>query len=235
MTEEARRFVSDLVWNDAISRSCSPPTTAIVNADLAGIYGVPAPGSRVRARRLPGRLGARRPARPGAVPGAHRQTRRDVADRARALRARAVPLPARCRSAARREHQSAAGHAKPSRRPIASAWPSTPLNKSCASCHNLIDPIGFGLEKFDAIGARRDKLQLRFFGERRRPRSTSPKTVELDLDTTGYVAGHRELEVHVAQGTGRGAGAQPAVPGVRGEAVFPLYRRADAKRPATGR
>ena len=59
--------------------------------------------------------------------------------------------------------------------PVSEAKPQTnrdrlaehTLNKSCAGCHNLIDPIGFGLEKFDAIGARRDKLQLRFFGERR--------------------------------------------------------------------
>ena len=65
-------------------------------------------------------------------------------------------------------------------------------NPSCATCHNLIDPIGFGFEKFDAIGARRDKFKLQFFsgaggegGGRRAP----PKTVELDLDTTGYVAG----------------------------------------------
>ena len=64
-------------------------------------------------------------------------------------------------------------------------------NKACAGCHNLIDPIGFGFEKFDAIGQRRDKLKLTFgesFGESKGPR---PKlsTVELDLDTKGQVAG----------------------------------------------
>ena len=30
-------------------------------------------------------------------------------------------------------------------------------NKVCASCHKLMDPIGFGLENFDAIGRWRDK------------------------------------------------------------------------------
>ena len=35
-------------------------------------------------------------------------------------------------------------------------------NQSCATCHNLIDPIGFGFEKFDAVGARRDKYELLF-------------------------------------------------------------------------
>ena len=30
-------------------------------------------------------------------------------------------------------------------------------NPVCAACHNLMDPIGFGLEHFDAIGAWRDR------------------------------------------------------------------------------
>jgi hypothetical protein len=30
-------------------------------------------------------------------------------------------------------------------------------NPSCASCHTLMDPLGFGLENFDAIGAWRDR------------------------------------------------------------------------------
>src|SRR5204863_7561992 len=64
-------------------------------------------------------------------------------------------------------------------------------NPSCATCHKLIDPIGFVLERFDAVGARREKLTLQFFtgrgeGEgRRRP----PKTVDLDIDAKGYVTG----------------------------------------------
>src|SRR5262249_14201298 len=63
-------------------------------------------------------------------------------------------------------------------------------NPSCSTCHNLIDPIGFGFEKFDAIGARRDKFKLLFFapdegGDRR----ARPKTIELAVDTAGYVAG----------------------------------------------
>jgi hypothetical protein len=33
----------------------------------------------------------------------------------------------------------------------------------CAGCHNLIDPIGFGFEKFDAIGMRREKHKLLFY------------------------------------------------------------------------
>ena len=61
-------------------------------------------------------------------------------------------------------------------------------NESCLSCHALIDPIGFGFEKFDAIGQRREKQSITFRtprGEREQP----AVTVQLDLDTTGNVAG----------------------------------------------
>jgi hypothetical protein len=64
-------------------------------------------------------------------------------------------------------------------------------DKACAGCHNLVDPIGYGLEKFDAIGQRRDKLKLTFgqvFGEAKRAAAVT-STVEVPLDTTGQVAG----------------------------------------------
>jgi hypothetical protein len=64
------------------------------------------------------------------------------------------------------------------------------INPSCATCHNLIDPIGYGFEKFDAVGARRDKFKLTFFpGYRSANRRTPPKVIELDIDTAGHVAG----------------------------------------------
>jgi len=66
-------------------------------------------------------------------------------------------------------------------------------NPSCNTCHRLIDPIGFGLEKFDAVGARREKVSLQFAGRgggggggRRR---VPGKAVELEIDTTGSLAG----------------------------------------------
>jgi hypothetical protein len=64
-------------------------------------------------------------------------------------------------------------------------------NRTCAGCHDLIDPIGFGFEKFDAIGQRRDRLKLTFgevAGESKAPQKKI-STVELDLDTKGQVAG----------------------------------------------
>jgi hypothetical protein len=62
-------------------------------------------------------------------------------------------------------------------------------NPTCATCHNLMDPIGYGLEKFDAIGAKREKYSLQFFTSRGEGRRGPVRTVDLDLDTKGSVAG----------------------------------------------
>ena len=56
-------------------------------------------------------------------------------------------------------------------------------NPTCATCHQLIDQIGFGLEKFDAVGARRDKFTLQFFTGRGEGRQRLSKSI--DLDVTG--------------------------------------------------
>ena len=41
MTEEARQFIADLVWNDRNFMTAFTASYGFVNADLAGIYGVP--------------------------------------------------------------------------------------------------------------------------------------------------------------------------------------------------
>jgi hypothetical protein len=64
-------------------------------------------------------------------------------------------------------------------------------NPSCVSCHTLTDPIGFGLESFDNIGRFRDKVVIQQRRERdavtNQPRP--PQTIELPLDTKGYIQG----------------------------------------------
>jgi uncharacterized protein DUF1585 len=52
----------------------------------------------------------------------------------------------------------------------------------------LIDPIGFGLERFDAVGKRRQKESILFFPGRYEHRG-KPKVVELEIDPSGFVAG----------------------------------------------
>ena len=60
MTEEARLFVADLVWNDRNFMDLFTANYGFVNADLAPIYKVPAPAEGVRAGRVPAGIGARR-------------------------------------------------------------------------------------------------------------------------------------------------------------------------------
>ena len=106
----------------------------------------------------------------------------------------------------------------------------------CAGCHNLIDPIGFGFEKFDAIGMRREKHKLLVFPRRQRRRGQTRKA-------EGSGARHRyarvrrrsrEFRVHDPAGVRRDAGANAAVSGVHCKAGVPLHGRPSghAGRPA---
>jgi len=68
-------------------------------------------------------------------------------------------------------------------------------NASCATCHKLMDAVGFGLEKFDAIGARREQMVLEFRkksyeDEDEDGKHPVPKRIiTLPLNTNAYVAG----------------------------------------------
>ena len=187
MTEETRRFISDLIWQDDDFTKLFTADYGYVNADLAAIYGVPAPATEFSKVQFPadseraGLIGQALFLALSARPDETSPTSRGLFVREQFLCQHVADPPPGVNT---------------NLPPVSEAKPQTnrerlsehTLNKSCAGCHNLIDPIGFGLEKFDAIGARRNKLQLRFFGDRRN-RDTPPKMVELDLDTTGFVAG----------------------------------------------
>jgi len=67
-------------------------------------------------------------------------------------------------------------------------------NSSCACCHKLMDSVGFGLEKFDAIGAKREQLVLEFRSkhaeeDEEEGKHVAKRTVTLPLNTAAYVAG----------------------------------------------
>ena len=163
MTEEARAFVGDLVWNDRnFMDAVHGRLTAIVNADLAAIYGVPAPAKEFDRVAVPGGIGARRAPRSGAVP---RRSPRSPRIRPR----RPAGLFVREQFLCQHVPDPPAG-VNTNLPPVTEAKPQTnrdrmsehATNPSCATCHKLIDPIGFGLERFDAVGARREKFALQF-------------------------------------------------------------------------
>jgi hypothetical protein len=189
MAEETRSFISELVWNDRDFMDVFTADYSFINADLAEIYGVPAPAREFDRVKFPaeseraGLLGQSLFLALTAKPD-------DTSPTARGLFIREQFL---C------QHVSEPPPGVNTNLPeITEAKPQTNrermrehvTNPSCSTCHNLIDPIGFGFEKFDAIGARRNKFRLLFFGpDEEGDRRAKPKTLELEMDTAGYVAG----------------------------------------------
>ena len=189
MTEETRSFISDLVWNDKNFMDAFTADYSFINADLAAIYGVPAPAKEFDRVALPqeseraGLLGQGLFLSLTSKP-------EDTSPTARGLFIREQFL---C------QHVSEPPPGVNTNLPeITEAKPQTNrermrehvTNPSCSTCHNLIDPIGFGFEKFDAIGERREKFKLLFFaGDEEGDRRAKPKTLELEVKTDGFVAG----------------------------------------------
>ncbi len=185
MTEETRRLIADAVWNERNFLTVFTADYSFLNHDLANLYGVPPPAEdfgrtpltadRDRAGLLGQALFLTLTSKPA-----------DTSPTARGLFVREqflcqhVPDPPPGTNA--------------NLPPLRESKPQTNrerlgvhlANESCAGCHRLIDPIGFGFEKYDAIGARREKLKLVFPEDRS---GKEPVTVELAFDTRGEVAG----------------------------------------------
>ncbi len=187
MTEETRRLVNELVWSQGNFMEFFSSAHTFVNSDLARVYGLPAPKAEYEKVSLPaaleraGILGHASFLTMTSKPSETSPTARGLFVREQFL-CQEVPqpppgvssnLPPVTREKPMTQRERLSVHLN---------------NESCASCHSLIDPIGLGLEKFDAIGARREKLKLTIFPARFE-RNEDAKTVELDLDTKGQVAG----------------------------------------------
>ena len=191
MTHEARRFVSDLVWSDRNFTELFTAPYGFPNGDLARIYGVEPPATDFERVAFPanseraGLLGQAMFLTLAASPDNTSPTARGLFVREQFLCQHVADPPPGVNT-----NLPPVTQAKPVTNRERLAMHTT--DKSCAGCHSLVDPIGFGLEKFDAIGQRRDKLKLSFAqgtGEGQNRRDQRVVTVELDLDTTGQVAG----------------------------------------------
>jgi hypothetical protein len=187
MTEETRRLVADLVWNDRNFMDLFTAGYTYVNSDLASLYGVPAPANEFDRVALPdtteraGILGQGTFLAQTSKPGDTSPTVRGYFVRD-AFLCHVVPDP-----------PPGTNSNLP---PLRQDRPQTNrerlqehlVNRTCAGCHSLMDPIGLGFEKFDAIGKRRDKHTIKFFPDRR-AKDQTPAVVQLDLDTIGKVSG----------------------------------------------
>jgi Protein of unknown function (DUF1592)/Protein of unknown function (DUF1588)/Protein of unknown function (DUF1587)/Protein of unknown function (DUF1595)/Protein of unknown function (DUF1585) len=187
MAEETRRLVSDLVWNDRNFMELYSANYTFVNGDLAAVYNLPAPASDFARVSYPaeseraGILGQGTFLALTSKPAETSPTARGLFVREHLLCQR-VPLP-----------PPGVNMNLP---PITEEKPRTNRdrlavhlsNESCAGCHKLIDPIGFGFEKFDALGAQHDKFKVALPGNRRNPEN-KPTSIELEVDTKAFIAG----------------------------------------------
>ncbi|MFN0102368.1 MAG: DUF1592 domain-containing protein [Bryobacteraceae bacterium] len=186
MTEEARKLVEYLVWEKRNFMEFYSADYAFVSTPLAKLYNVPSPAEEFGRVSLPpeteraGVLGQAMLLAATAKPSETSPTARGLFVREHFL-CQEVPqpppgvnanLPLNSREKPMTNRERLATHLS---------------NESCASCHTLIDPIGYGFEKFDAVGQRREKLKIVFAPERKDKGKS--ETVLLDLDTSGSVAG----------------------------------------------
>ncbi len=189
MTVEARMFVSDLVWNHGNFMTLFTADYGYVNADLARIYGVTTPAKEFDKVPFPAESG-----RAGLLGQglflALTSKPEDSSPTARGLFVREQFL---CQHVP--DPPPGVNTNLP---PVTEAKPQTnrdrmsehATNPACANCHKLMDTIGFGFEKFDAVGAKHDQLALEFRGAPKGGgRGMAARTVNLPLDTTAYVAG----------------------------------------------
>jgi hypothetical protein len=193
MTEETRLLIADAVWNDRNFMTVFQSDYGFLNSDLASLYKFPAPPGEFQRVQFPpdtdrgGLLGEATFLALTSKPSDTSPTARGLFVREQFL-CQHVPdpppgvnsnLPPVSESKPQTNRDRLAAHL---------------TNPSCSSCHRLIDPIGFGLEKFDAIGAHRDKLLLTFRPGRKEKKETT--TALLDLDTSGEIAGIQNSEFH---------------------------------------
>ena len=101
--------------------------------------------------------------------------------------------------------------------------PNHEANPLCASCHRLMDPIGFGLESFDAIGRYREHETILIESET--GKRSADKKIDLPLDTNGEVRGIPDSAFSDSVKLGQILSAKPGVPAVHGAPAFPLCVR----------
>ena len=186
MTEETRRMVADLVWRDLDFTQLFSAEHSFINTSLALLYKLPAPKNEYDRVALPaetgraGILGQAMFLSATSKPADTSVTQRGLFVREHFL-CQEVPQPPPGVNANLPNLDK--GKPMTNRERLAMHL----NNESCASCHTLVDPIGLGLEKYDAIGQFRPKQKLTFRPARKEDGDVVKS--ELDIDTSGYVSG----------------------------------------------
>jgi hypothetical protein len=190
MVEETRTLLHHLVWNDRNFMEALTADYGFLSTDLASLYKVPAPSGEFELVKFPadtrraGLLGQGAFLASTAGPTDTSPTARGIFVRERLLCQHVPPPPPGVittlpdpltEAQAKTRRQLMTEHVE---------------NPTCASCHRLMDPIGFGLEHFDAIGRWREKEMIQLPGRRGGGggRGGTPP-VQLAINPQGEIAG----------------------------------------------
>lgn len=204
MAEETRRLFDHLVWNDGDFREFFTADYTFINDGLATIYGLPAPSKAFGRVDYPadseraGVLGQGTFLTLTSKPSDTSPTERGLFVREHFLCQNVPPPPPGVNATLP---------------PFSDAKPMTNRERlqvhlgseSCASCHRLLDSIGLGLERFDAIGQFRPQHLVIIpptRDERRRGIKTEATEYKLDLDTSATVVGIADSEFQSAKELG---------------------------------
>ena len=192
MTEEVRRLFEHVVWNEHNFFEFFTADYAYLSNELARLYDVEPPAQTAGVTRLPqdsarggGVLGTGLYLALTSKPSGTSPTERGLFVREHFLCQEVPPPPPGVDS---NLPASTVGQPRTNRERLAIHL----VSPNCASCHNLLDPIGFGLEHFDAIGRYRPKHVVTKFPtaeELREDSDRKPQVHELVLDVTASVRG----------------------------------------------
>jgi hypothetical protein len=204
MVQETKMLLGHLVWDDRNFMEALTADYSFLNGDLARLYGLPEPAGEYEMVKFPaelpraGILGQATFLASTTGPVETSPTARGLFVREHLL-CQVVPnpppgvntnLPEPTADAVRAKRDRMLEHVE---------------NQSCAGCHRLMDPIGFGLEKYDAVGAWRDKEKLEL-GAAEGPRR---KLVEVEIDAVGEITGLPDSTFGDSRALGRVLASSP--------------------------
>jgi hypothetical protein len=206
MVEETRRLLQHLVSSNRNFMELFTADYGFLNSDLATLYKLPAPPGQFELVTFPpsstraGLLGQGSFLASTAGPAETSPTSRGIFVREQLLCQHVPPPPPNVDT-----NLAEPDEKKPlTRRNRLAAHVENP---SCAACHRLMDPIGFGLEHFDAIGKWRDQEAI-YIGGGDGVRAPSKK-FELPLETKGEIAGLPDSSFSESRQIGRILAASP--------------------------
>ena len=191
MAEETRTMLHHLVWDDRNFMEALTADYSFLTSELAEIYGVPAPKDQFEMVKFPsdsqraGILGQGTFLASTAGPTDTSPTARGIFIRERLLCQHVPPPPPGVITTL--PDPLTDGPAKGRRQLMVEHVE----NATCASCHRLMDPIGFGFEHFDAIGRYRPTEAIPVPGRRGGGGGFrgGPPPIQVEINAQGEIAG----------------------------------------------